>query len=104
MRPKDAASDSSDTDSLDLDVYDSEECLAGSAGASRVDCPHLYEHHLRTVCAFAVKCQHEAMPVCVLHSPTKSAGLWLPYVAINQCYKRDKVAALMTEYFLKQVK
>ena len=94
----------SETDSFDLEIYDSEECLAGPTGAKLEDCPHLYEHHLRSVCAFVVKCKHDAMPLTPLHSPTKASGLWLPYVLANQCYKYDKAAALMTEYFLRQLK
>lgn len=91
-------------DSFDLDVFDGEENLVSPFASSTTDCPHLYEHHLHTVCGFAIKCQHDSMAVISLHPLSKSTGLWLPYVSINQCYKYDKVAAYMTEFFLKQLK
>ncbi|KAI2809360.1 hypothetical protein BLOT_000509 [Blomia tropicalis] len=65
--------------------------------------PYLFEEQLHTVCAFAIKCQHNSMPLSCLHLSSKSAGLWLPYVSVKQCYRYDKVVALMTEFFLKEL-
>lgn len=97
-----SSADEFEDDSFNLDVFASEENLM-SPFANQMDCPQLYEHHLHTVCAFAIKCQHESMPVSSLEPPSKAAAFWLPYVSTNQCYKYDKVAALMSEFFLKQL-
>ena len=102
MAKSPVSTDESEDDSFNLDMFDSEEDLA-SPFAGPIDSPHLYEHHLHTVCALAIKCQHDAMPLSVLHPASKAGGFWLPYVSVNLCYAYEKMAPHMSEFFLKQL-
>lgn len=99
-------SDASDDSDLDLEAISSDDGNRSFMFYSdgQTDGPLHYQYHLYTVCAIAVRCQHNAMAVSSLNCPTKSAGLWLPYVAVREYFKYSKMAALLTEFFFKELK
>lgn len=57
------------------------------------------------VFAMAIKCGHNSMLVSCLHTPTKTTGLWLPYVGSKESYKfKYKATRLVAEYLLRELK
>lgn len=64
--------------------------------------PLPYHQVLQPICALAVKCQHNCMPVSLLHQGGKRVrmgALWLPFIRIKEDYKHSQIAVRFTELF-----
>ena len=55
------------------------------------------------ICAVAIKCKHNSMLISSLHSPSRTEGLWLPYVAAKECYKYSQLPCLVAEFILREL-
>lgn len=69
-----------------------------------VDGPPANELAQYQVCVIAIKCKHNAMLLSRLHSPDRSEGLWLPYVALKDRYMLTELPAFMAEFVLHELR
>lgn len=95
----------------DSDLSDSGDetpgCFCSSPGKSSISLdnePFPYEYHLHSVCALAVKCQHNAMPVALIKTKNVQVGaLWLPYISTKKCFNSVRTTDKLTELFYKEL-
>lgn len=63
--------------------------------------PDLYQTILRTVCAYAIRCEHGQMPIQKLK---KHNGFWLPFSYANDNEKYSQTIEIIYESFLNDYK
>lgn len=63
--------------------------------------PELYQTILRTVCAYAIRCQHGQMPIQKLK---KHNGFWLPFSYANENEKYSQTVEIIYESFINDYK